>query len=299
MRHAILGVGGVGGLVGAALAHADDSVTLILRREVAAGYPPALSLDSPFGNFAVPVERATTVSQPFDVLWVAVKATQLDSALNSISDGNELGAIVPLLNGIDHVALLRSRFGGERVVPATIAVESERVGPGRIVHRSSFARLNVSSIGRERLSPAIAKLQQFGFACQFVDDEPTLLWSKLAFLAPMALASTAAARNKGDLVSDPVWRQRLESSVAEVCAVATASGAKVEAANILKFIEGLKPEIRSSMQKDVEAGKPPELDAIAGPVLRGAQELGLAVPVTRELVEAVTNRIRISAARAR
>jgi 2-dehydropantoate 2-reductase len=296
MRHAILGAGGVGGLVGAALAQAGDSVTVVLRRESIASYPQSLSLESPFGKFAVPVERAAAVTEPFDVLWIAVKATQLDSALSSISSGNQLGAVVPLLNGIDHVALLRSRFGYERVVPATIAVESERVAPGKIVHRSSFARLNVSSIGQERLAPAIEKLRRFGFACQFLDDEPTLLWSKLAFLAPMALASTAAARNKGELVGDPVWRQRLESSVAEVCTVAAASGAKVEAANILKFIESLKPEIRSSMQKDVAAGKPPELDAIAGPILRGAQERGLAVPVTRELVQAVTD--RISAARA-
>ncbi|HVO82505.1 MAG TPA: 2-dehydropantoate 2-reductase, partial [Terriglobales bacterium] len=284
--------GGVGGLVGAALAHAGDPVTLILRREVAAGYPPVLSLDSPFGKFVVPVERATTVSQPLDVLWIAVKATQLDTALDLISNGNEHGAIVPLLNGVDHVALLRSRFGHDRVVPATIAVESERVSPGVIVHRSSFVRLNVSSMGRERLGPAIGKLQQFGFACQFVDDEATLMWSKLAFLAPMALASTAAARDKGGLVSDPVWRQRLESSVAEVCAVAAAGGAKVDPANILKFIEGLKPGIRSSMQKDVEAGKPPELDAIAGPILRGAQARGLAVPVIQELVGMVRARLR-------
>lgn len=291
MRHAILGAGGVGGLVGAALAQAGDSVTVVLRPESVTGYPPTLSLDSPFGKFAVPVERAVAVTEPFDVLWIAVKATQLDSALTSIAAGNQPGAVVPLLNGIDHVPLVRSRFGYERVVPATIAVESERVAPGKIVHRSSFARLNVSSIGRDRLSAAIEKMRRFGFVCQFVDDEPTLLWSKLAFLAPMALASTAAARNKGELVGDPVWRQRLESSVAEVCTVAAASGAKVEAANILKFIESLKPEIRSSMQKDVAAGKPPELDAIAGPILRGAQERGLAVPVIQELVEGVRSQI--------
>lgn len=291
MRHTILGVGGVGGLVGAALAHAGDPVTVVLRPESVTGYPPSLSLDSPFGKFAVPVERAVAVTEPIDVLWIAVKATQLDSALSSVAAGNQPGAIVPLLNGIDHVALLRSRFGYERVVPATIAVESERVAPGKIVHRSSFARLNVSSIGQERLAPAIEKLRQFGFTCQFVDDEPTLLWSKLAFLAPMALASTAAARNKGELVGDPAWHRRLEACVVEACAVATANGAKVDSANILKFIESLTPETRSSMQKDVAAGKPPELDAIAGPILRGAEQRGLAVPVTRELVEAVTTRI--------
>lgn len=71
----------------------------------------------------------------------------LESTLGSLPDGNSVRAIIPLLNGVDHLALLRSRFGAARIVAATIFVESERTAPGHIVHRSPFARLNASSIG--------------------------------------------------------------------------------------------------------------------------------------------------------
>ena len=137
---------------------------MVLRPEALKDYPAEISLESPIGSFTVPVDRAAEVAQPYDVLWITVKATQLDSALRSVVVNPEaLGALVPLLNGIDHVALLRARFGHERVVPASIAVESERIAPGKIVHRSPSARLTVSSpIGESRLASTIEKLRQFG-----------------------------------------------------------------------------------------------------------------------------------------
>ena len=144
MRHAILGVGGVGGLIGAALAKSGEAVTVIVRPEALKDYPSELSLESPLGSFAVSVERAASITQPFDVLWITVKATQLDAALHAVVDPDRIGAIVPLLNGIDHVAILRSRYGQERRA-GDIAVESERVAPGKIVHRSPSARLTASS----------------------------------------------------------------------------------------------------------------------------------------------------------
>src|ERR1700731_2188914 len=99
MRHAILGAGGVGGLAGAALAKSGDSVTVVLRPEALKDYPSELSLESPFGSFSVPVERVAQVTEPFDVVWIAVKATHLDKALRSLTNAEEIGAIVPLLNG--------------------------------------------------------------------------------------------------------------------------------------------------------------------------------------------------------
>src|SRR5580704_9802799 len=134
MRHAILGAGGVGGLIGSCLAHAGDSVTLVVRREALAQYPRQLSLESPFGNFAANVLVAAEVP-PVDALWITVKATQLEPALVALKNPDAVRAIVPLLNGIDHVSLLSARYGSGRVVPATIAVETERVSPGHIVHR--------------------------------------------------------------------------------------------------------------------------------------------------------------------
>src|SRR5258707_14747765 len=247
MRHAILGAGGVGGLVGAALAKSGDAVTLVLRPEAVKDYPAELSLESPLGSFSVPVERVAQVTQPFEVLWIAVKATHLDAALRSATNTEKIGAIVPLLNGIDHVALLRARFGHDKVVPATIGVESERAAPGKIIHRSKSVRLTVSSLGEGRLASTVEKLRQFGFNCQFSSDELKMLWNKLAILAPSALTTTASGLTLGEIFSEPEWRKRIIAAMYEACAVATASGTPLDPADFAGFFESVPPVSRSSM----------------------------------------------------
>ena len=289
LKHAILGVGGVGGLIGASLAQLGGSATLILRSESLASYPGQLNLESPFGNFSVPVERSAEVPS-VDVLWIAVKATQLQESLKSITDPEKIGAIVPLLNGIDHIALLRKRYGASRVIPATIAVESERVAPGHIIHRSPFAILNVSSAARPLLGPTLDPLRKLGFECNFIDDEPTLMWTKAVFLAPIALCTTAFDQPVGGVMSNPEWKAQWQSCVREACAVATAEGARVDANIVFTRMTGAPYGMRSSMQKDVERGRPPELDAIAGPILRDGVRHGIAVPATEKLVKAVEQR---------
>jgi 2-dehydropantoate 2-reductase len=289
MKHAILGPGGVGGLMGACLAKIGESVTMVVRPETLEQYPRQLHLESPFGNFTVPIERTSKVP-PVDVLWIAVKATQLEIALHSIPTADIAGGLVPLLNGVDHIALLRSCYGAERVLPATIAVEAERVTAGHIVRRSPFCRLSVIGHAKSLLGSTLEQLQQLKFTCPLVDHEPTLLWGKLAFLAPIALTTTAAGATTGQVAADPHWREQLESCVREACAVAQADGAEVEAETGIAAFGSLPAGMRSSMQKDVEQGNPPELDAIAGPILRGAERYDIAVPVTQSLVEAVAKK---------
>lgn len=289
MRHAILGAGGVGGLVGACLAHAGDSVTLVVRPETFERYPKQLRLESPFGNFVADVAVGVEVP-PVDVLWLTVKATQLEKALTAFRNPESVKAIVPLLNGVDHVALLRARYGAERVIPATIASETERRSPGHIVHRSPFARLNVLSTGRALLGSTLDQLQKIGFTCRLLDDEPTLMWGKLVFLAPFALSTTAADKTVGEILSDPEWRSLGLACVREACAVGVAEGANVDPGAVLAGVGAMPADMRSSMQKDVEHHKPPELDAIAGPILRGARQHGIDVPATRKLVAGVERR---------
>jgi len=269
---------------------------LVVKAGWLAQYPEQLRLESAFGNFSVSVSRAAEVRSA-DVLWITVKATQLETALAAVTRPENLRAIVPLLNGIDHLAQLRSKYGAERVIAATIVVESERVAPGHIVHRSPFARLSVSSKGRELLAGTMEQLQRIGFECGFVDDEATLMWSKIVFLAPTALSTTAADQPIEGVRADPVWRQQLKDCVREAGAVATAEGSKVDAEAVISFIMKMPGNTRSSMQKDVAQGKAPELDAIAGPILRGAKRQGMQVPATRALVAAVERRVESSGVR--
>lgn len=292
MRHAILGAGGIGGLIGAVLARYGDQVTLVVRPEKLKTQPRELSLQSALANFTVPVSVTSEVMDPYDILWVTTKATQLEGALNQVRSAGGIKTVVPLLNGVDHVKLLRERFGHDRVVPATISVESERVAPGQIAHRSPFVRFNAASMGRHALEPVVQKFTNFGFECKFIDNEATLLWSKLVFLAPLALSGTASAAPIGATQSDPAAMARLEESVREVGAVAKASGADVDVEGVLALIRKLPPGMQSSMQKDVAAGRQPELDAIAGPILRGAEAHGIAVPVIKEYVERIKERLR-------
>ena len=269
--------------MGASLARAGETVALVVRPETLASYPPRLHVDSTFGKWSVEVEWAATVP-PVDVLWLAVKAPQLDSALRSITGASMFAAMVPLLNGVEHVELLRSKYGVERVIPATIAGEFERASIGHIVHRTPFARLNVSSRGRGLLQRAFDQLQSIGFTCNFVDDEATLMWSKLVFLAPLALTTTAFDKTIGELVAGAETWQPLQAAVREACAAGVAEGARVDAGPVLEMIKGLPGNMRSSMQKDVAHGRQPELDAIGGPIVRAAKHHGLIAPITEALM---------------
>jgi 2-dehydropantoate 2-reductase len=293
LNHAVLGAGGIGGLIGACLARSGDPVTLIVRRESLSQYPKQLRLDSPFGNVVVDVSTAAEVP-PVDVLWITVKATQLEPSLAAITNPAAVEAIVPLLNGVDHLPLLRAKYGNEKIIAATIAVESERVAPGHIVHRSPFARLNISSAGRALLEGTVAQLQRTGFECLFIDHEPTLMWSKLVFLAAFALSTTAADKTTGEILADPKWRDLGFSVIREASAVANAEGAKIDAEAVIAGVLKMPGNMRSSMQKDVEQGKTPELDAIAGPIIRGAKRHGIEVPATTKLVAAVEQKAGVT-----
>ena len=292
MKHAILGAGAVGGLIGAALAHEGHHVTVLVRPESLPRHPSQLCLERLSGKIEAPIRLDTKLSTDVDVLWIAVKAHQLVPALNAIpSHGPRIATIVPLLNGMEHVKLLRSRFDHERVVPATISVESERLAPGRVVQRSSFVRLALSVTGEHKLESVAARLRHAGFSCEFQANEKTMLWSKLAFLAPFALTGTASDKDKQGIFADPGWRNRLECAVGEACAVAAADRAAVDREKILATLESLPAAMRTSMQKDVSAGRMPELDAIGGPIIRGGRHHGLDVPTTRELVARIEERL--------
>ena len=121
------------------------------------------------------------------------------------------------------------------------------------------------------------------FRSRFEADETSLLWRKLVMLAPMALNTTAAGKSVGELWADPESSRRFEESAREACAVARAMGAHVDAEETVRMLRGFPGTLRSSMQKDVAAGRPPELDAIAGPILRGGLAHGIPVPVTAGL----------------
>ena len=285
MRHCVLGPGGVGGMIGTVLAHDGEEVLAVVRPGTEARYPRKFSLESRRGNITAPVRVVARLTEPVDVLWVTVKATQLDASLKNIAT-ERIGTVVPLLNGIDHMDVLRKRFGKDAVLPATIAVESERLAPGKIAHLSPFCRLNVLTSGQTRLARPLELLANFGVDVKLIDDETTLLWSKLVFLAPIALTTAANRTSIGGVVEDAAKWAQLEACARETCAVARAAGADIpDDETVLAGVKRLPGHMRSSMEKDVTNGRPIELDAIAGPIVRGGERYKIPTPGTKALVE--------------
>jgi 2-dehydropantoate 2-reductase len=288
MKHAILGAGAIGGLIGMALASLGEDVTIIVRPETLPNFPPSLVLERPSGSLTAPAKAAAALTEPVDVLWIATKTYQLETALEAVQALP--GRVAPLLNGVDHIAVLRARFGNERVVPATVAVEAERISPGRFIQRSPFVRLNLASSGEPLLGAIIQRLRDLGFTCQFIQNEQTLLWSKLCFLAPFALVTSASGMNVGEILADAAWKQKLSSGIAEACSVAKSSGAVVDAQQFQTTFDGVPPGMRSSMQKDLIAGRQLELDAIGGPIVRGGERYGIDVSTTTNLIAVILSK---------
>ena len=288
MKHAILGAGAIGGLLAVALSSLGEEVIAVVRGENIGDYPAAFSLDRPSGTTTAPVRVTPVLAETVDVLWIATKTFQLKSALESITAAPKF--VIPLLNGTNHVEYLRQRYGHTGVIPATIGVEAEKLAPGKYLQKSQFVRFNLAASGEPILGTVVAGLTKFGFTCQFIANEQTLLWSKLCFLGPFALVTSASGMNSAEIGANSEWKTRLDVAIREACAVAKSNGAEVDSEKIHAFIAAAPATMQSSMAKDVAAKRPVELDDIAAPIL-GGREHGIDVSTTEELIAMVRAKI--------
>jgi 2-dehydropantoate 2-reductase len=283
---AILGPGGVGGFVGAALSRDGEQVTIVAREStvevIEAG---GISVSSVrLGEFVARPHAAPALTEPVGALIVATKATRLASALERIQCAPEL--VVPLLNGLDHMALLRERFGPGRVAAGAIRIEANRPQPGRVVQTSPFLHIDLASddpASARSLERLAQRLIAAEIPVEIGPSEAQILWSKLVRLNALACTTSAADRPLGFIRTDPDWRAALEACVIEGAAVANADGARIDPTARLAELDDAHAELGSSMQRDIAAGREPELDAIPGAVLRAAARHGLQCPTIARL----------------
>jgi 2-dehydropantoate 2-reductase len=268
MRVAVLGPGGVGGLLAAVLPQA-----IVVSRSPLTEIQLRSRL---LGDRTTPVRSVETLEEPVDVLFIATKATGLHEAVGRIQAAP--GTVVPLLNGFEHVAWLRERFGD--VVAATIRVEATRVAPGVIEQTSPSVRIELSA--HQEIADL---LNAAGIPAAVIESEPQVLWSKLSRLNAIALTTTAFRAPIGEVREQ--HRDDLISVVRETAAVAGAEGATIDVPAIDEELSEAHPELLSSMARDLFAGRPLELDAIGGAVLRAGARHGIETPTVARLVDAI------------
>ncbi|MEU1103407.1 2-dehydropantoate 2-reductase [Streptomyces tibetensis] len=284
---AVLGPGGVGGLLAALLSRTGHRVICLSGKKTAETLrTEGIRVRSArFGDFTARVEADTELREPVDACLVTVKHTALDAALGRVpapvlSDG----LLVPFLNGVEHPAALRARYRPDRVAPAVIRVESTRVAPGDVEHGSPFAEIDLTGTGvpRARLDALAEAFAAAGPDTRVLEDETAALWAKMSFLAPFALLTTRYALPMGEVRTR--HRDELTALVEETAAVSRACGGPADPAQALARYDAFPPAMKSSMQRDAEAGRPLELDAIGGALLRAAERHGIPAPVAARVV---------------
>jgi 2-dehydropantoate 2-reductase len=294
---AVLGPGGVGGFLAATLARAGASVTVVAREPTAdliAGH--GITVESRrLGNFTGRPPAVPVLTQDVDALLVTTKASGLEPALSRVQ--TDPGLVVPLLNGLDHMEVLRDRFGPERVAAGTIRIEADRPVPAQVIQTSPFLLVDLAS-NRAELRPVLERLadglERAEVPTRVGSSEVQILWSKLVRLNALALTTSAADQPIGVIRSDPEWRAALWGCIEETAAVARADGAEIDPAALLAELDEAHPDLGSSMRRDIAAGRSTEIDAIPGAVLRAARRHGLACPTIALLTAQVADRAGVS-----
>jgi 2-dehydropantoate 2-reductase len=285
----ILGPGAVGGVLAVGLAQAGIPVVCIARPETADVIrTTGLTLKHLDDVETARSEATTELREPVELLLVTVKAPALGDALARVQATAK--TVIPLLNGIEHVDTLRRRLPGSKVVAGSIGwIEAWLERPGTIVQNTPRVVRTLSSDAdaatAELLAASRADVRVNG-------SEAAVLWEKLARQAPVAAATTATQRPIGELRADAQWRPRLEQAIEETCAVATADGVPLAAAQQWEIIESMPPELTSSTARDVAAGRSSELDAITGAAVRAAHRAGVPAPALEALLAEAEARCR-------
>ena len=287
---AVLGPGAVGGSLAVRLSNAGVDVICVAHPEAAGLIALAgLVVESPGGTLTARVEVVEELAKPVDLLLVTVKAPALAEAIERVSpDAVAAGVVVPLLNGLEHMDMLRARFDGRVAAGSISHFQAYRAGRVQIIEATVSPVITIASesLSRAEVQRAADILRRARIDVRVGQNERRVLWHKLARIAPLAAATSASGRTVGELRNDADWRPKLDSAIAETCAVAHADGVQLLPAAQWAIIDEMADETTTSAARDVVAGRRSELDAIVGGVLRIAERLGVPAPTLTELAVA-------------
>lgn len=290
MRVAVVGAGGVGGLIGGLLARAGTQVAFVARGEhLAAMRTNGLRVDSPRASFTIsPVQASDDPAAlgTFDAVLVAVKGWQVREIAPRLQPlfGDETFA-VPLENGVEAASDLARVLGEERVVGGLCHMLSWVEAPGRIRHVGQILRVTLGERRggtSSRIEALAAALRAADVDVVLSDDVDAATWEKFLFIEPFGAVGAVTRASVGVTRSLPETRQLLVAAMNEVAALARARGVGLPAeavARSLELLDRLPADGTASMQRDITAGRPSELFDQTGAVVRLGRDASLPVPI--------------------
>lgn len=290
MRIAIFGAGGAGGYFGAQLANAGEDVVFIARgKHLEAIRSCGLRVETPTGKLLIqPAQASDDPAQVgiCDVVIVGVKTWQVTDAAHSMrSMVGSKTLVVPFQNGVEAPSQLAAVLGADQVLGGLCGTISYIVVPGRIrsvgdMHFVKFGELN------KRMSERVERLRQVfqraGVKVEVPADIEVAMWEKFLFVVPFGGVGAVTRAPIGVTRALPETRRMLEQGMCEILALARAHRVALSDEVIpttLAMIDTLPPNATASLQRDIVDGKPSELEAWNGAVVRLGREMTIATPL--------------------
>ncbi|MCI1963689.1 MAG: 2-dehydropantoate 2-reductase [Ancrocorticia sp.] len=309
MRIAIIGTGGIGAYYGSRLIADGQEVHFVAtpRHVEPVRKRGLIAHTDQHGDATFWPASITTNPRDIgqvDVVVVAVKLYQLDSALEGIAALLKGDTIVfSTQNGVTAPEILARRVGAEHVVPGICYVLAYLEGPGEVTQKGAqpaFTAGPRTIAGTENplIAEFVAALARQGVAAVVDPTIEHAQWSKFALIATFGGVCGLADATIGEVRDFEPTRELLETSLKEVQELARARGVTLtddDVAEIMRRFAVQDPSGTTSMQRDIAAGKPSELDFLNGAVASMAHEAGVAVPVNEVAVAVLGLRARRNA----
>jgi 2-dehydropantoate 2-reductase len=292
MRYVIMGAGGIGGYFGAKLHAAGEDVWFVARgAHLSAMREHGLKVISTGGTITVPPQRVAGDPASIghaDVILVCVKTYDTEEATRQISPIlTDDSIVLSLQNGVDNVEKIQRLLLHGHAHGGVAYISSRITAPGEITEVGGFQRIVLGSASGpldSRTRAIHASFLKSGVKCDIQENINKELWKKFIFIASMGAMTALSRLTHGEILSNPITLSLMFDAMREIQAIAWKLGVDVEPIDETKVLEGLKrfdPSTRSSMYFDLVSGKPMEIEALNGIVVRFGEQLGIPTPIHR------------------
>lgn len=305
MKYLIIGAGGTGGCIGAYMAQAGKDVTLIARGEhLKAIQEKGLHMETTAkGNYVVENIKATDMEhyeeQP-DVIFVCVKGYSLDETIPFIHKvAKPQTVVIPVLNIYGTGGKMQKELPDLLVTDGCIYIVGLIKEPGHLVQSGNLFRVVFGVRNAAEYRPVLAEvkkdLEESGIECILSENIRKDAMRKFSYISPAAACGQYYRAASDDIQKSGEIRETFKALIGEIMEISGAMGITFEEDMVktnLAIMDTLAPGVKTSMQRDVEAGKKSELDGLVYSVVRMGDEYKVAVPTYRKIAEKLQQEIR-------
>ncbi len=315
MRYLVIGAGGTGGAIGGFLTRAGKEVTMIARgKHLEQMKQHGLRFETTSGNFTVPVHACTMEEyiagqsgQAPDVIFVCVKGYSLTDTIpfiQKVADAHTI--VVPILNIYGTGRKMQELLPHISVTDGCIYIAAQIKEPGTILMSGSIFRVvyglrkDTADSVRTGLQPVLEKisldLKEAGITPLLSTQIERDALQKFSFVSPMAAVGAGYHVTAGAMQAKGEMQDIYIRLVQEIKALSDAMDASLPEDIVdinMKIMNGLTPDATASMQRDIQEGKPSEVDGLVYEVVRMGKMYDVEVPTYTMIAEKLTSVCKI------